>query len=93
MIKAGILPVIDVACYDSRKQIERAAESYDLIIVDGSPYADTLTTEMAKISDLIIFPTKVSIDDLEPQILLAREFMMSGVDVSKILFVVSQVPT
>lgn len=85
-------PSVDVASYRNPQSALRAANRCDLLVVDGTPYATQASKDLAKGSDLIIIPTGVTLDDLEPQLNLAQEMVTRvGIDKRRILFVVMKV--
>lgn len=84
-----IVPSVDVASYRNPKSALKAEHRADVLIIDGTPYATQSSKDLAQGSDLIIIPTGVTLDDLEPQLNLAQELVIKGkVLKSKILFVV-----
>jgi chromosome partitioning protein len=62
----------------------KLAPNYDLMIFDGAPHSTTTTLEIAKVSNLLILPTGLSLDDLEPTIRLAHELKSKGIPVDQI---------
>ena len=62
----------------------KTGEHYDLVIFDGAPHSTRKTLDIAHASALVILPTGVSLDDLEPTIKLAHELKKNGVEPSKI---------
>ena len=60
----------------------------DIAIIDGKPYSNAETYELAKPCDLIIIPAASSLDDLEPQVVLANDLTSRGINRDKILFVI-----
>lgn len=86
-----IKPRIYVEQYSSIKDIEKQKGKYDLIIIDGAPASNRQTLEIAKASDFLILPTKVTLDDLRPQIKLAHELRKNQVDKKKIGFILSMI--
>jgi chromosome partitioning protein len=84
-------PAIEVAIYSEPKTALKAAESTDVLIIDGKAFADKHALEIATHSDLIVIPVGVSLDDLEPSLALAVEFVNKGVARERIIFVVSKV--
>ncbi len=86
------LPTIEVALYSDPKTALKAANSTDVLIIDGKAFADTHAKVIALKSDLVIIPVGVSIDDLEPSLSLAVDLINNGVDRESILFVVCRVP-
>lgn len=86
-----IKPRIYVEQYSSVKDIEKQKKKYDLIIIDGAPASNRQTLEIAKASDFLILPTKVTLDDLRPQIKLAHELRKNQIDKNRIGFILSMV--
>jgi len=89
--EAKIEPSLEVALYRDPKTALKAADTSDLLVIDGKAFADTHTLEFAKISDLIVLPVGISSDDLEPTLNLAMELMNKGVSRTSIFFVVCKV--
>lgn len=89
--EAGVQPLVEVALYRDPKTAIKAAETSDLLIVDGKAFADTHALEMAKISDLVVIPVGISVDDLKPTLELAAELINKGISREKLFFVVSKV--
>lgn len=53
-------------------QALKIADAYDMMIMDGAPHATLATVEIGKRAHLVILPTGLSLDDLEPTVLLAN---------------------
>ncbi len=88
----GVEPSVDVASYRNPQSALRAAKRCDLLVVDGTPYATQSSKELAKASDLVVIPTGITMDDLEPQLNLAQEMVIrAGIPKNRILFVIMQV--
>ena len=62
-------------------------DSYDMVIFDGAPHSSADTKEIADKADLLLLPTGVSLDDLRPSVLLARELEAARIPKSKMVFV------
>jgi chromosome partitioning protein len=62
------------------------AGHYDLFIFDGPAYSNAGTLGIAKTSDLVVLPTGLSVDDMEPAVLLGHELTGQGVSKDKIVF-------
>jgi len=90
-LKAGITPVIEVQCFGTVAQANKHADNYDLFIFDGAPSASRGTEEIAKLSDLIILPTGLGLDDLEPTVMLANSLAKAGINKKKISFALCRV--
>ena len=84
----GIEPVILAEAFISPSRLRR--EDYNLVVADGKPDSDQSSMDIAKVSDLIIVPTGLSMDDLEPQLRFAKELASKGVDAQRILFVLNK---
>ncbi len=89
--EAGIDPALEIALYREPKTALKAAETSDLLLVDGKAFADAHVLEFAKVSDLIVLPVGISADDLEPTLKLATELVNKGISRASIFFVVCKV--
>ena len=85
-LQAGIEPVISVECFGSVAQAMKQGNQYDVMIFDGAPQANKTTWQVAEIGDLIIIPTGLSVDDLQPSVILANSLNAAKIPVSKIAF-------
>lgn len=90
-LQNGIEPAIPVERFGSVNQALKISRNYDLMIMDGAPHATQGTLQIAQNSDLIILPTGLALDDLEPSILLAHELCKKGIDKKKIAFCLCRV--
>lgn len=89
----GVEPSVDAAMYRNPQSALRSIKRCDLLVIDGTPYATEDTKDLAAGSDLIVIPTGVTHDDLEPSLRLAQELTIkANVPKSKILMVVMKVP-
>ena len=73
----GIEPDIPVEQYGRVDQALKIADQYDILVIDGAPHATQATYQIAKASDLIVIPTGLAVDDLEPGVMLAHELVQS----------------
>jgi chromosome partitioning protein len=88
-----IEPVIKTEQYRS---ISDAMSDYNkgemhLMIFDGAPAASQTTLQIAKASNLVVLPTGISIDDLEPTVRLAHELIKNSIPRGQIVIVCSRV--
>jgi chromosome partitioning protein len=74
-LQRGLEPDISVEQYGRVEQALKVAEQYDLLILDGAPHATQATLQIAKASHLVILPTGLAIDDLQPGVQLAHELV------------------
>jgi chromosome partitioning protein len=85
---AGITPAIEAEAYLSPTRLRR--ENFNLVVADGRPDSDQSSLEIARVSDLVILPTGLALDDLEPQLAFAKELVSKDVDAGRILFVLNK---
>lgn len=89
-----IHPEIPVQQYGSVSKAIVDAVSLDLLVFDGAPHSTTgtkeIAKEIAKESDMIVIPTGLTLDDLEPAVLLAHELVKSGADRKKIVLTLTR---
>tara|TARA_R100000234_G_scaffold119425_1_gene102313 strand:+ start:2944 stop:3597 length:654 start_codon:yes stop_codon:yes gene_type:complete len=71
-LQAGTMPVLSVEQFGSVKSALKASEAVDLLVFDGAPAADRQTRQIAEHSDLVVIPSGVALDDLEPTVRLAN---------------------
>jgi len=90
-LKNELEPRVYVQGYSKISDVVKQTPKYDLVVIDGAPASSRQTLEIAEISDLIVLPTKVTLDDLRPQIRLAHDLRKKGVNHKKIGFILSMV--
>ena len=83
-LKAQYKPYVPVEVFGTVPQALNASSQYDLMVLDGAPHASKATVEIGKAADLIIIPTGLSLDDMEPTVLLANNLRKEGVQADKI---------
>lgn len=66
-------PVVAVETFGTVGQALKIADAYDLMVLDGAPHASQATVEIGKRADLVVLPSGLSLDDLEPTVLLAND--------------------
>jgi chromosome partitioning protein len=74
-LQRGLEPDISVEQYGRVEQALKIADQYDLLMLDGAPHATQATLQIAKASHLVILPTGLAIDDLQPGVQLAHELV------------------
>lgn len=92
-ILSNVKPDISVECHSSVAQAIKSIKDYDFLIIDGPARASKGTLEIAKQSNLIVQPTGVSLDDLEPAILTFHELVKQGISKSVLAFALCRVGT
>ena len=89
-LEQGIEPDIPVEQYGRVDQALAIAPQYDLLVIDGAPHATLATQEIAAASDIIVIPTGLAVDDLEPTVLLAHD-LAKHTDPARIAFALCRV--
>lgn len=84
-MSAGYEPAIAAEPMNSTKRMK--SEQYDCLVIDGKPDSDQTSLEAARIADMIIIPSGVSLDDMKPQVAFAKELMSKGIDRRRIIWV------
>lgn len=64
-------PEVAVEQFGSIAHALARANDYDVMIFDGAPLASKATADMAEACDLLVIPTGLSLDDLNPAVELA----------------------
>lgn len=78
-------PVVAVETFGTVSQALKISDAYDLMVLDGAPHATRATVEIGKRAHLTVLPTGLSLDDLEPTVLLANSLTSEhGVPVERI---------
>lgn len=90
-LQSGIEPAIPVERFGTVEQALKVGSHYDLLILDGPPHSTAGTLKIAAASLLTILPTGLSLDDLEPSVLLAHELRKRQIKAAKIAFALSRV--
>lgn len=90
-LQNGCEPVVHVERFGTVSQALAVAAHYQLLVMDGPPHATAGTRQIAEASDLLVLPTGLALDDLEPSILLGHELTKSGIRPEKIAFALCRV--
>lgn len=86
----GIEPLIRVESFGRLEPALAEAERFDLVVIDGAPHATAATLDIAHVSDLVVIPTGLALDDLRPSVMLAHELVRKGVGTDKMVFVLTR---
>lgn len=86
-LAAGICPDVPVQLYGNVATALSRAGDADLFIFDGPANATEETVKIAKACQLLILPTGLTLDDLQPQVALANSLVDNeGIPVERIVF-------
>ncbi len=86
-----IEPDIAVEQFGRVDRALEAAGQYDLMIFDGAPHSTQATHAIAAASDLVVIPTGLAVDDLQPAVLLAHDLVKAGIARTKIAIALCRV--
>lgn len=89
--RAAVKPEIAVEPFGTVAQALRVAPLYDLLVFDGPPHSMAGTLEIANVSERVILPTGLSLDDLKPSVLLAHELVKSRIPPERLIFALCRV--
>jgi chromosome partitioning protein len=87
-MQAAIEPSIASEPMTSVKKFK--TEPYDLLVVDGAPDSQQASLEAARVADLVVIPTGLTVDDLKPQVGFVNELIAKGVPRQKIIWVLNK---
>lgn len=85
-LQSKVEPDIAVERFRTVEKALPFAEHYDLFIFDGPAHSNVGTLAIARASNLVVLPTGLSVDDMEPAVLLAHELAGQGISGDKIVF-------
>ena len=90
-LQNAVEPDVPIEQFGRVDQALKIADQYDLVILDGAPHATAATEQIARASDLIIIPTGLAVDDLEPGVLLAHDLVRASIPRRRIAFALCRV--
>jgi chromosome partitioning protein len=90
-LESQLEPDISVEQFGRVDQALKIANDYDLLICDGAPHSTMATRSIAQASDLIVIPTGLAVDDLQPSVMLAHELAKAGIPRQKLVFALCRV--
>src|SRR3954452_2800840 len=92
-LDAGVQPVFSVEGFKTAVQALKAANGFDLVVLDGPARASAATLEIARQAALVVQPTGASVDDLHPAVLTFHELVREGVPRERLAFALSKIGT
>ncbi len=85
-LKSKVEPDIAVERFRTVEKALPFADHYDLFIFDGPAHSNAGTLAIAQASGVAVLPTGLSVDDMEPAVLLAHELVGQGIPREKLVF-------
>jgi len=92
-LNAGIKPEVAAEAFASADQALKAAEHYELLIIDGPARTSRGTLEIARVADLVVQPTGASVDDLRPAVREFHALVQAGIPKAKLTFALNRIGT
>ena len=92
-LQNALEPDVPIEQFGRVDQALKVADQYDLLVLDGAPHATAATEQIARASDLVIIPTELAVDDLEPGALLAHDLLKASIPRQRIVFALCRVGT
>ena len=86
-----IEPHVPVEAFSSLDQALKLNGHQDVLVVDTPPNSNAGTLRVAERAHLVVLPTGLSLDDLEPGVRLAHELVKRGIEKRKIVFALCRV--
>jgi chromosome partitioning protein len=85
-LQQEVKPVIAVERFGAVEEALKVAEHVDLLILDGPPHSTAGTLRIAQAADVVLLPTGLSLDDMQPSVLLAHELVKKRIPKAKVAF-------
>jgi len=92
-LNAGIEPAVSAEAFATAEQALKAAEHFDLLIIDGPARTSKGTLDIARMADLVVQPTGASVDDLRPAVREFHALIKEGVPKDKLAFALNRIGT
>ncbi|KAA5937573.1 ParA family protein [Pantoea sp. Bo_2] len=91
--EAGFLPSVPVQSFGAVSMAAKEVKngSWDIVILDCPAFASKSSIEVAELADMVVLPTRFSIDDMESTAETANSLVVAGVQPEKIAIVFSGV--
>lgn len=83
-LRDKIRPRINAMPADKPRDIDGAG--YDLVVMDGRPFSDKATLDIAKASDFIVIPSGSSEEELRPSFRLGLELLKQSIAAERFCF-------
>ena len=90
-LAAEVKPEINVQSFNRVPTALQHGANFDALIFDGAPHATSTSEDIAKACDLVVIPTGLSVDDMEPAVILAQELERKGTKRERISFALCRV--
>jgi chromosome partitioning protein len=92
-LASAIEPVVAAEAFGSAAQALKAAEAFDLLVIDGPARTSAATLEIARSASLVVQPTGASLDDLRPAVREFHALVKAGIPVERVTFALNRIGT
>ncbi|WP_191057834.1 ParA family protein [Geminicoccus harenae] len=92
-LAAAIEPVVAAEAFGSAAQALKAADAFDLLVIDGPARTSAATLEIARSASLVVQPTGASLDDLRPAVREFHALVKAGIPVERVTFALNRIGT
>jgi chromosome partitioning protein len=92
-LSQGIEPIVSAEAFATAAQALKAADGFDLLILDGPARTSAATLEIAKAADLVVQPSGPSRDDLVPAVREFHALVKAGIPTERLAFALNRVGT
>jgi chromosome partitioning protein len=89
----NIFPTVKTLTTDNLSLIQEKSNQHDIIVIDGPAHTSALTIEIARLSDVVIQPSGVTLADLYTSIVEFNTLLQAGVSKDKLFIVLNQIHT
>lgn len=92
-LNAGHKPGVAAEAFATAQEAIKAAEKFDLLIIDAPARTSRGTLDIAKVADLVVQPTGASVDDLRPAVREFHALVQAGIPKAKLAFALNRIGT
>ena len=92
-LNAGFLPAVAAEAFATAGQAIKAAEQFDLLIIDAPARTSKGTLDIARVADLVVQPTGPAVDDLRPAVREFHALVNAGIPKEKLTFALNHIGT
>jgi chromosome partitioning protein len=92
-LHAGYKPPVAAEAFATAEQALKAADQFDLLIIDAPARTSKGTLDIARMADLVVQPTGASVDDLRPAVREFHALVQAGIPKEKLTFALNHIGT
>lgn len=92
-LSQGHEPTVSAEAFGTAAQALKAADGFDVLILDGPARTSQATLEIAKAAHIVVQPTGPSRDDLNPAVREFHALVKAGITTDRLAFALNRVGT